>query len=1011
MARTRPTKKFGRYSFVTLVAGAFLNTCVVKIYRHLSGEVQKGQGEESCVHRHLHVGDQMEDGSTCANLDASVSLSTASLSKVVNNVLLQVSSRQSTVGSDAVDAAPPNRSESAENSTPSGYSRLAMLSTVYQQPPTGNVAITVQPLACNTAIYAPDGVCPITCPYFAEEGGRARACYFQCVKKSECGSLDPTKDIADSDLGICRKCRVFGCSKCAKGRGDECEACEPGFVTNPDGTCTSEYWKIWSVIFALAGIIGVVLFSWLIRLWLLPVTNAAGLKEGLAYRSSLKLRIPRSLVPSVAAMNGVEMDNTTRPLWPISTNLHAIQVAGPGLTLHMNFQLALIVWGCGVVVTWVIFTFYTNPEMLVLGLYPSDTPQELCSVTLRGKELQSRLIPTKLVFLILMYVFTFAFNFAYALYQRRKFLVIDDETTMSDFVAICTGLPSLPGTEKVEDIVKESIEAATKEKVVGVSVCWACKEFDEEVQEATDREVEMLEGAPTLQDQATLDQNNRGMTKVFGKLDAVFGFTGELPDHVSKAEERKSVEELLPNISSTDSAFIVFETESSRDKAVAAVHSFRGISFKEHVLHLKRETCEPDTVNWNNFNVSQAEFFRKLSIGTLSVLIGLVLWCFCFYYPFAYYQASYAKQGEEPGFVAAFIFSMLVVAGNQIMYFICAVIADSVGFRFNDNQEAIYIAMYTAACTLNLVVDMAMEFYLAYEAAIAAGAYTADGKLLEDLTGFQEIFETYVMQKAVGTRLFEYCFPATFLIPFIMEPIFAIFLPYEICKLLLRTHPEVKGREAEKSLDFFAPMDMGRYGDLLLNIMLSVLIVFFPPGTFLKMMLALVVSHIFVYLYDQYRILRSVPAFDYSSDCIERLVQILMGVPLSFLAAGIVFKGNAFLDLQNNELFAAMAGAAIFTFVLHTLLMKFLVPRFDSTKHHVSESTFADFAESQSSTWFSENPVHCLRSKYFYKHNPPCMFNTRGKDYLIKKNEKACVYFSGGSKVGAEEYQESDDTS
>merc|ERR1719161_3490781 len=117
----------------------------------------------------------MEDGSTCANLDASVSLSTASPSKVVNNVLLQVSSRQSTVGSDAVQlgenstaSVPPIGAESAENSTASGYSRLAMLSTVYQQPPTGNVAITVQPLACNTAIYAPDGVCPTTCPYFAE---------------------------------------------------------------------------------------------------------------------------------------------------------------------------------------------------------------------------------------------------------------------------------------------------------------------------------------------------------------------------------------------------------------------------------------------------------------------------------------------------------------------------------------------------------------------------------------------------------------------------------------------------------------------------------------------------------------------------------------------------------------------------------------------------------------------------------------------------------------------------
>merc|ERR1719231_137038 len=123
-----------------------------------------------------------------------------------------------------------------------------------------------------------------------------------------------------------------------------------------------------------------------------------------------------------------------------------------------------------------------------------------------------------------------------------------------------------------------------------------------------------------------------------------------------------------------------------------------------------------------------------------------------------------------------------------------------------------------------------MEGYLALEAAIASNAHTADGRVIADMQkngDYQEIFESYPMQKAVGDRLFAYCFPATFLIPFLMEPIFAIFVPYYICKLLLRTHPECRGREAEKSMDFFAPMDTGRYGDLLLNLMLSVLIVFF----------------------------------------------------------------------------------------------------------------------------------------------------------------------------------------
>ena len=41
----------------------------------------------------------------------------------------------------------------------------------------------------------------------------------------------------------------------------------------------------------------------------------------------------------------------------------------------------------------------------------------------------------------------------------------------------------------------------------------------------------------------------------------------------------------------------------------------------------------------------------------------------CLLLAFAYYTASFsAAHNEEPGFFAGFTFSLLVVAGNQIMY-------------------------------------------------------------------------------------------------------------------------------------------------------------------------------------------------------------------------------------------------------------------------------------------------------------------------------------------------------
>lgn len=998
---------------LSLVMSIFL-----RLYQHHNRrvaavvELEKTQGHELLDHGSLGA------DASCANDVDTTPLLTSTEYSIKDKVLLQKALQRSTIemnGDSSLlvkSAAQRSGANSSINAThkSSGLAQQSQAPVSVQGP---DVAITVERLDCNTPIYAPDGVCPKACPFFAQEGGKTRACFFQCVTGPQCGSgtLDPDDDIADEDELICRKCKVLGCLKCAKGQGERCAVCEPGYMHNDDGTCTSEMWKVWSFVFTIVGVILLFLIAWFVRLQMLPVTNPEGLKEGLAYRSSLKLRVPRGQ----AAVVGADPNSAARPLWPISTNLHAIQVAGPGLTLHMNFQAAVILWAAGLVVSWVIFTYMTSPDMLTLGLYPVDTPQQMCSVTLRGKEMQKRLLPTKLIYMVFMFVATFAFNVLYALYQRQRFLAMDDDTSMTDFAAMCEGLPVLSGGEACEKDLKQQIEAATGEKVVGVSICWDYKEQEDAIEEAIDREVDMLEECPKLPDQATLDERKKGLGhKIFGGVDTIFGFTGEVPAEEPPHLTEQGLQDLLKNLKSTDTAFIVFESEASRDKAVEVVQK-KSTSVQGNPITLTTTKCEPDTLNWTNFKVTWNEFYTKVAIGVGVIIVSLVIWVFGFYVPFAYYQASYAEQGEEPSFLDAFIFSMLVVVGNQIMYFLCATIAEKVGFRFNDSQETLYIGLYTVACTVNLIVDMAMEFFLAYEAAKSANVHTADGVLLEDISDYQKIFDSYVMQRAVGGRLFAYCFPATFLIPFVVEPIFAIFLPYHICKLLLRTHPECRGREAEKSLNFFAPMDMGRYGDLLLNLTLSVLIVLFPPGTFLKMMLALVVSHFFVYVYDQYRIMRCVPAFDYSSDYIDREVQVLMGVPPSIVAAAIVFKGgclpNSPICVEGERLFWSTIAAFFISFALHTFLIRKVVPQFDERwrTHKVSETTYAEASTNLASTWFSENAVHCLRSKYVYKHNPPCLYNTRGKEHLIRKNPDCGVHFEKSEKVGAQEYEDSYD--
>jgi hypothetical protein len=417
--------------------------------------------------------------------------------RAYGRALLQVSSRQNLVSFSAEDDHSHNDARSMANASEEMLSSVSAFGSA----PTGPVVITVTEATCGKSIFAPDGTCPAKCPYFAQEDAKDKACYFQCVAAKDCGKLNPTEDIADDDLFICRKCQVVGCDACAKGKGDVCAKCDEGYTMNDDGTCSSDYWRIWSMLFAFAGVVGIFLCCWLLYLQLSTVTNQDGLNEGLAHRSSLKLRVPKSHAAAV----GVEDSGTERPLWPVGTNLHSMQVAGAGLTLHMNFQGALIVWGCALIAIWVLFTLCTSPDMLTLGLYPAETPQQLCSVTLRGKEVQSRVMSTKVVFLILMYLCAWIFNFAFALYQRRQFLLLDDDTSMNDFAAILEGLPRFTGDRPVEEQLKKFMEESTGEKIVGVSVCWDYKQVEDDVQEAIDKEVETRDGEPKLPDQAKLD--------------------------------------------------------------------------------------------------------------------------------------------------------------------------------------------------------------------------------------------------------------------------------------------------------------------------------------------------------------------------------------------------------------------------------------------------------------------------------------------------------------------------
>merc|ERR1712086_1108472 len=89
------------------------------------------------------------------------------------------------------------------------------------------------------------------------------------------------------------------------------------------------------------------------------------------------------------------------------------------------------------------------------------------------------------------------------------------------------------------------------------------------------------------------------------------------------------------------------------------------------------------------------------------------------------------------------------------------------------------------------------------------------------------------MQRSLAENVYTYAFPSTFLIPFLIEPIITVLIPYQIGRLIIRSHSEIKGPMAESYLAAF-DFDMGRYADILLNVFLGILIFYFPGGALLE---------------------------------------------------------------------------------------------------------------------------------------------------------------------------------
>jgi len=868
--------------------------------------------------------------------------------------------------------------------------------------------------------------CPSSCPYFAQNRKDLDHCTFLCVAAADCGEWNPNKPIPDEikKSKTCRGPKVNFCSQPHLDGTDTCQVCQRGFEEH-DGHCYFAHWTGIIVVGLIFAVVFVFIIVWVVDLCCRESVEGGddAVHKAEAWRSQSKI---------------IDREGTSRTIYDtFTTNLCSHNVAGPGMMLHFNFQMFFILWplACGLV--WVVLALFHN-ELFIMGTRRFGTPRHNCILVAWGYETQQRLMWTKVVFLAIVYVGSFVSFLLFSVRQLRIYEQINAaEKTMKDFALELKGLPALPGKEAdLEKALQLAVEAAIDKKIVGVSIAWNYHEDQDNIDALCSLDLarsglayameEANKKKPTEEEvDAALKEEAEKVAKTEPDLNAVHKWMYNVekkylgPDEEEEGtEEEKAakVKGMLEKMVSSESAFVVFHTEEDKDAVLEAakkvIFDAEKYGFgKEEELTLEPVANEPANVNWHNFDHpgNGGKMILGFLKGFFKVYVpAMLVWFFLFYVPYAYslYTFNYDNGAELPGYYSI-IFTIVICGGNATMYVVCDVCCDIIGFRYKDTKQVTYMLMYLCACMINVFLDMIVTYYTAMKVMVGLDFRTYHGRRLADIDTFTEQFETYAMQRSLGENVYRYAWPSTFFLCFVLEPFVTIMIPYQIGKLVIRTHSEIRGSCAEAYLMAFE-FDLGRYADILLNVFLGILIFFFPGGYIWTLFFAMAFSHGFIYCFDHWRVINVIPYVKIVSMEVDWWAQVAMCGCCGVILGCLVFKANceeySGYCSQDMSLIVKTFAAGTLHFIVHFLLLVYLVPKL--TKEVKDENpgmTFKTVAAKEARTWFSVNPVHCLRSKYIHNHSPHCRLAYFGKEHLLQVNaDIGCHFFDKAAEV--EEY-------
>jgi len=872
---------------------------------------------------------------------------------------------------------------------------------------------------CKHKVKRPSSVgameCPWDCAYVRPDP--TRLCFFACVAKEDCDNRDPLVSYANPRTMTCEACLAPGCQTCGADAHD-CLECEEGLDMVPGEGCLPSARRSWKIAYSIAGVL-IVIFLWYV-FWLTRRENVndVALLKAYQFRSFSKNRDPCQ----------------DHQLFRFSTDLRNTRVSGVGVMLHFEWQRAVLIWVACLAFLMIVLAYVAGGETDSLAMLPSEKGAlDACAEAGKKAKRQNRAFEEYFFLVVLaVYIFSFVGAIWFAIRQRRKTEdAFEGVDTMQDFAVLAKGFPKETGDKDLESEYTEFFKKAfPDDTVIGVSIVWdtwssdfAPKESIDRIMNGLDRAADGHETQRGIQRSKTQsvedDPGKRSCAKScdwkFSIIDSFFiGFncgtespdiSGEMPVDEKKEAEEATLKS-LQQLQTTGEAFVVFGNKKMCVDAVSSQDVNGNLKFRdEHDIKLRNERREPDGVLWDNFGCSPEKFYLRILGCIVGLLVGIVVWGFTFYYPYAHYVLSYSRiSGMSQGsFVQGTMLGLVIVVGNQIIYLLCQVFSERAGFRYKGMLDRFYVTTYTFAIFINICLDLWTVLGLAY-------GYQTDSALAvaeeNSVIGTKALAKHPTLQHALYVQMLAYLYPGTLLIPFLIEPLMLGVIPFYLGTWLVRSNKRVGIQGAEECLAC-VPYDLSRYGDILINIELCILVFFLASVEMWQIMCFLLISCLIINIWDRYRVLRVTQRTFFGTSEMDETMSMMASFPCAMLASCVVFRAygvgqNDFLPEEATEhlnrytVWYAMIGVGCLHIVLHLVILRFVVPRFvkahECVEHHEG---YAKCSERLPCNWFNANPVQCLRSKYIKNDSPICVPYQIGREYLLQKNAAiGCHYYS-----------------